>query len=70
MGNRLAFSVATNDLPALKDIPNSHLVHFVPLGIKAFLNCLALKQLVADLQDTIGVRLAFDQPSQKCILPF
>lgn len=30
----------------------------------------AVEELVADLQDTVGVRLAFNQSSQKLILPF
>lgn len=37
--------------------------------MKALLNRLAVEQLVADLQDAVGVRLALDQPSQKFILP-
>lgn len=38
--------------------------------MEAFLDRLALEQLVADLQDTVRVGLALDQSTQKLILPF
>ena len=38
--------------------------------MQALLHRLALEQLVADLQDTVRVRLALDQTAQKCVLPF
>lgn len=37
--------------------------------MEALLHRLALEQLVADLQDAIGVGLALDQTSEKFILP-
>lgn len=47
-----------------------HLVNFVPFGMEALFDRLALEQLGADLQDAVRVRFAFDQPSQKFIFPF
>lgn len=47
-----------------------YLINFVPLGIETFFYCFAVKQLVADLQDTVWVGLALDQPSQKVIFSF
>lgn len=48
----------------------THLVNFVPLGMEALLDRLALKELVADLQHAVRVRLALDQASEKLVLPF
>lgn len=47
-----------------------HLVNFIPFGMEALFDCFALEQLVADLQDAIGVRFALDQPTEKFIFPF
>lgn len=56
--------------PQLQDTSQTcHLVNFVPLGMEALLDRLALEQLVADLQDAVRVGLALDQPAQKFILP-
>lgn len=48
----------------------THLVNFVPLWMEALLDRLALKELVADLQHAVRVRLALDQASEKFVLPF
>lgn len=47
-----------------------HLVDFVPLGVEALLDRLALEQLVTDLQHAVRVRLPLYEPPQELILPF
>lgn len=47
-----------------------HLVDFVPLGVEALLDRLALEQLVTDLQHAVRVGLPFYEPPQELILPF
>lgn len=59
-----------NDPPLFQETTAIHLINFIPFGMQAFLDCFALEQLVADLQDTIRVGLALDKASEKFILPF
>lgn len=47
-----------------------HLIHLVPFGVQTFFDGLASKELVADQQHAIWVRLAFDQPTQIRVLNF
>ncbi len=47
-----------------------HLIHLIPFGVQTFFDGLASKELIADQQHAIGVRLPFDQPAQICILNF
>lgn len=52
-----------------EDLADTHLVNFIPLWMEALLDCLALKELVADLQDAVRVGLALDQAPEKFVLP-
>ncbi len=45
----------------------THLVHFVPLGVDGLVDDFALKQLRTDLDDSIRVGLAFNQPSEELV---
>ncbi len=47
-----------------------HLIHLIPFGVQTFFDGLASKELIADQQHAIGVRLPFDQSTQICILNF
>lgn len=47
-----------------------HLIHLIPFGVQTFFDGLASKELVADQQHAIWVRLPFDQPTQIRILNF
>jgi len=49
-------------------VPSAHLVHFVPLRVDSFMDDFAPEELRPDLNDSIRVRLAFDQPSQELVL--
>lgn len=46
-----------------------HLVNFIPFWLQALLDGLALKELVANLNNSVRVRLALNQASEVLILP-
>lgn len=47
---------------------DSDLVHFVPFGVDALVDDLALEGLRPDLDDPVRVRLPFDQTAQHLVL--
>lgn len=47
-----------------------YLVNFVPFGVQAVFDGLALEELVSNMEDAVGVRLPLDQATQEFILPF
>lgn len=42
----------------------TNLIYFIPFGIQAVLDDLALEKLIANLNDPIWIRLSFDQTTQ------
>lgn len=47
--------------------PHTHLIDFVPLRIDLLVDDFALEELGPDLDDSIRVRLAFDQPAKELV---
>lgn len=45
----------------------AHLVHFVPLRVDGLVDDFALEELSPDLDDSVRVWLAFDEPSQELV---
>lgn len=48
---------------------STHLVHLVPLGIDGLVDDFALEELRPHLDDSVRVRLAFNQPPKELVLP-
>lgn len=45
----------------------AHLVHLVPLRVDGVVDDFALEELSPDLDDSVRVRLAFDEPSEELV---
>lgn len=46
----------------------TNLIHFIPFGMQAVLNDLALEDMVANFNDAVRIRLPFNQTPQKFVL--
>lgn len=50
-------------------VTTTHLEHLVPLGIDSLMDDFALEELCPNLDDSIWIRLSFNQPPKELVLP-
>lgn len=48
---------------------STHLVHLVPPGIDCLVDDFALEELCPHLDDSVRIRLAFNQPPKELVFP-